>query len=190
MSGWYYAKTSADPPRGPYGETALQQMIASGRIPPDTMLYHPSHAPKWIRADSYAASQPPPPKPEPKPPPKQREIRRSVDPPAPPKSLREVKPTDPRRPMAGQPVQQPVSNQTIVQHHYYQQQRQSNTIPVLLNMFLFPGLGQVVQNRPGPAIIISVLWIVSLLGVFFVFGCVTTPIIWLVSIIDAAVYEG
>lgn len=63
MSGWYYARTvnGQQEAVGPYDDAAINSMFQTGMLQFNTMLYHPEHAPQWIRADSFIGSSPAPP---------------------------------------------------------------------------------------------------------------------------------
>ena len=84
------------------------------------------------------------------------------------------------RDQSGVPIQQ-----TII----VQQQQQSNTVPVLLNFFLLPGLGQLVQGRVITGIFLICCWIISLLSLFVIIGFLLVPACWLVAVLDAAMYK-
>lgn len=86
-----------------------------------------------------------------------------------------------------QPAQPVVINnqQTVVI-----QQRQSNTVPVLLNIFLWPGIGQLVQGRVLAGVFLMGGWFISLLLCFLLVGFVIAPIVWLIALIDSAIYKG
>lgn len=90
-------------------------------------------------------------------------------------------------PGPAQPAQPVVINnqQTVVI-----QDRNSNTVPVLLNIFLWPGLGQLVQGRAIAGIFLMGSWFVSLLLCFVLVGFIIAPIVWLIALIDAALYKG
>lgn len=49
MSGWYYARTvnGQEEAVGPYDDAAIQNMISSGVLPPETLVYHPTYFPEW-----------------------------------------------------------------------------------------------------------------------------------------------
>jgi len=69
------------------------------------------------------------------------------------------------------------------------QTAQSQALPALVNVF-FPGLGQLIQGR----ILAWLLWwvalFVSALLTLAVIGFITTPILWILCVIDAAKYKG
>jgi TM2 domain-containing membrane protein YozV len=65
----------------------------------------------------------------------------------------------------------------------------SNTVAaVLLNMFLLPGIGQLIQGRTAVGAILLVCWIVSLVLCFFCIGWFVAPVVWLVAAVDAATH--
>jgi len=69
------------------------------------------------------------------------------------------------------------------------QTAQSQALPALVNVF-FPGLGQLIQGR----ILAWLLWWVALFVIALltlaVIGFITTPILWILCVIDAAKYKG
>ena len=69
------------------------------------------------------------------------------------------------------------------------QPRQSQALPALVNFFL-PGLGQLIQGRVLAAIVWWVVMLVSVLATMAVVGFLTTPILWILCIVDAAKYKG
>jgi TM2 domain-containing membrane protein YozV len=75
--------------------------------------------------------------------------------------------------------------QTIV----VQAPRQSQALPALAS-FCLPGLGQLIQGR----VLAGMAWfganLISLALIFAGVGLITTPILWLVCIMDAAKYRG
>lgn len=75
--------------------------------------------------------------------------------------------------------------QTIVM----QAPRQSQALPALAS-FCLPGLGQLIQGR----VLAGMAWFVAnLMSVALIFvgvGLITTPILWLLCIMDAAKYRG
>lgn len=68
--------------------------------------------------------------------------------------------------------------------------RESNTVPVLLNMFLSPGIGQIVQGRIFAAMFWFGGWVVSLALCLVLVGFFIAPLVYLGAIIDAAMYRG
>ena len=82
-----------------------------------------------------------------------------------------------------QPQYQPP--QTII----VQAPRQSQALPALAS-FCFPGLGQLIQGR----VLAGAAWFVAnaISGVLILagIGIITTPILWLLCIVDAAKYKG
>lgn len=62
MSGWYYARTVNDNQEavGPYDSDAINSMLQAGILPLDTMLFHQTHAPHWVRAGSFLQPNPVP----------------------------------------------------------------------------------------------------------------------------------
>ena len=77
--------------------------------------------------------------------------------------------------------------QTIVMQAPRQQQSQA--LPALAS-FCLPGLGQLIQGR----VLAGMAWfganLISLALIFAGVGLITTPILWLVCIMDAAKYRG
>lgn len=70
------------------------------------------------------------------------------------------------------------------------QSGESNTVAVLLNIFLFPGLGQLVQGRAVAGIVWMFSWVVSLILIFALIGLFIAPLVWILAIVDAATYRG
>lgn len=66
---------------------------------------------------------------------------------------------------------------------------QSNVVPVLLNMFLWPGLGQIVQGRALAGIFLMMGWVISLLMIMVFIGFFMAPLIYIAALIDAAMYR-
>lgn len=64
----------------------------------------------------------------------------------------------------------------------------SSGTAVLLS-FLFPGLGQVYLEEYGKAAAYIVTGVVSILLMLVLVGFVTYPIVWLISLVDAATYS-
>lgn len=84
-----------------------------------------------------------------------------------------------------QPMHHPgmvVQNTTVV----VQQQNNSNVAAILLNIFLLPGLGQLILGRTGLGIALIVSWFASIGLCFFCVGFALLPIVWLVAVVDAA----
>ncbi len=69
------------------------------------------------------------------------------------------------------------------------QQNESNAVPVLLNIFLWPGLGQLVQGRAGAGIVIMMIWFGALISICAGIGLFLAPVVWLIAVIDAALYK-
>ena len=67
--------------------------------------------------------------------------------------------------------------------------RQSQALPALAS-FCIPGLGQLIQGRALTGMAWFVANLVSLALIAVVIGFVTTPILWLLCIMDAAKYRG
>jgi TM2 domain-containing membrane protein YozV len=89
--------------------------------------------------------------------------------------------------MLSQPQQS--APQMIVQTNVIvHQQRSSNRgLAVLLNIFLFPGVGQLVQGKTALGIVLMISWVVSIALIFvFCIGLLLAPIVWLIAVIDAA----
>jgi TM2 domain-containing membrane protein YozV len=83
---------------------------------------------------------------------------------------------------APQQIVNVVVNQPIESH--------SNTVPVLLNFFLLPGLGQLVQGRVLAGLFWMFCWVVSFVLIFVLIGIVLAPLVWILAIVDAALYRG
>lgn len=67
--------------------------------------------------------------------------------------------------------------------------KQSQALPALVNVF-FPGIGQLIQGR---VVAWLVWWLalgVSLVLTLVLVGLITTPILWIACIVDAAKYKG
>ena len=68
-------------------------------------------------------------------------------------------------------------------------QQQSQALPALAS-FCFPGLGQLIQGR----VLAAVGWFaantISAVLILAGIGILTTPILWLLCILDAAKYRG
>jgi len=75
--------------------------------------------------------------------------------------------------------------QTII----VQAPRQSQALPALAS-FCFPGLGQLIQGRVLAAMAWFVANLVSVALIFAGIGILTTPILWLLCVMDAAKYRG
>ena len=75
--------------------------------------------------------------------------------------------------------------QTIV----VQAPRQSQALPALAS-FCLPGLGQLIQGRVLAGMAWFVANLVSVALIFAGVGLITTPILWLLCIMDAAKYRG
>jgi hypothetical protein len=65
----------------------------------------------------------------------------------------------------------------------------SQVVPALLNAFCWPGLGHFVQGRLLAGLIWLCLWGFSLALCFLVVGVFLAPIVWILSIVDAARYN-
>jgi hypothetical protein len=65
----------------------------------------------------------------------------------------------------------------------------SQVVPALLNAFCWPGLGHFVQGRLLAGLIWLCLWGFSLALCFVVVGVFLAPIVWILSIVDAARYN-
>jgi TM2 domain-containing membrane protein YozV len=92
---------------------------------------------------------------------------------------------------AGQTSQLPTMQQVVIiqQATTYQPPRQSNAVPVLLNAFLLPGLGQLVQGRMLAGFVFLGLWFISWAALLVFIGVLMLPVVWLISIVDAASYH-
>lgn len=81
---------------------------------------------------------------------------------------------------------QPVVNVTTV----VVQPRQSNkALAVVLNVLLWPGLGQLTQGRVGVGIALMLSWFLSIILSFFCIGFFLLPVVWLIAVVDAAVND-
>lgn len=67
-------------------------------------------------------------------------------------------------------------------------QQPSQALPALVNVFL-PGVGQLIQGRFLACIAWWLAFAVSIALMMAVIGFVTTPILWLACIVDAARYR-
>jgi TM2 domain-containing membrane protein YozV len=65
---------------------------------------------------------------------------------------------------------------------------QSQALPAMVS-FLCPGLGQLIQGRIGAALGWFVGFWLSVFACLFIIGFLTTPIVWLVCVMDAANYK-
>lgn len=79
---------------------------------------------------------------------------------------------------------QPPAQQVIV----VQQPRQSNMLAAIISFFL-PGVGQLIQGRFFACITWWVLLAISAASCFIVIGFITTPILWLIQVSDAAAHK-
>jgi len=81
------------------------------------------------------------------------------------------------------------SQQTVVYVNAPQQQLPpSQALPALVSLFL-PGFGQLIQGRILAWILWQIGWLISLCCCFIGIGFVTTPILIIANVIDAATYN-
>ncbi len=66
---------------------------------------------------------------------------------------------------------------------------QSQALPALAS-FVIPGLGQLVQGRVFVAFGWWITLSISLLSCFILVGFVSTPILWICCVVNAANYKG
>jgi TM2 domain-containing membrane protein YozV len=72
---------------------------------------------------------------------------------------------------------------TVIIHN-----QSSQALPALVNFFL-PGLGQLIQGRLIAAVVWWVVLLFSVSLIFFAIGIITTPVLYIACIIDAARYK-
>jgi hypothetical protein len=88
----------------------------------------------------------------------------------------------------------PAPQTTVVQIHQQvvvAQQRQSQALPALVN-FLFPcwpGVGQLIQGRLVASLIWFILGVASAASMAVFVGFFLFPVVWLGSVVDAAMYD-
>lgn len=95
-----------------------------------------------------------------------------------------AQPVPVQQPFVAQPAPQQIVNVVV------NQPAQSNAVPVLLNFFLIPGLGQLVQGRVLAGILLMLCWGISLALIFVLIGFFLAPLVWIIAIVDAALYRG
>jgi|LSQX01.1.fsa_nt_gb hypothetical protein len=82
-------------------------------------------------------------------------------------------------------TQTPPSAQQVI---VVQQPRQSNMLAAIISFFL-PGVGQLIQGRFFACITWWVLLAISAASCVIGVGFVTTPILWLIQVSDAAAHK-
>jgi len=87
------------------------------------------------------------------------------------------------------PAFQPAPNH-VVNVHVGHSSRDSNTAAVLLNAFLWPGLGHFAQGRPLAGFFWGTAFLVSLVSIFFLIGVFLAPLTYILALTDAASYRG
>ncbi len=69
-------------------------------------------------------------------------------------------------------------------------ERRSNTLAVLLNIFCWPGVGQLTQGRFFAGMFWALGFLASVFSILLIIGFFLTPIFYIGALIDAAIYRG
>lgn len=62
--------------------------------------------------------------------------------------------------------------------------RESNALPIILNILLMPGTGQLVQGRIGTGLAFIFFWILSIILILAFVGVFLAPIVFLLALVD------
>ena len=187
MSGWYYARTvnGVQESVGPYDEQALVDLARQSVVLPNTLLYHATHAPNWIRADTMGEFRS-----------AWAQVQNVAPAPILPPAATQIQQPIPVQPvpvakavMVAKPVSPQTSTHTVVHHHHHSDEGGLVAAGVLLNFF-FPGLGQLVQGRVLAAILWFIAFWAAVVSIVIGIGILLAPLVWILSMVDAAMHRG
>ena len=162
---------------GPCTVSQLKELAAKNIIARDTMIERPDgvqqHA-RWLDFLPFGQN------------PSQSSAAIPVTPVQNPQQIMQAPPELPTVPNAQQYI--PPSKQTVVYVNAPQQAPPSQALPALVSLFL-PGVGQLIQGRVTAWILWQICWGISLCLCLLIIGFITTPILSIACVIDAAKYN-